>query len=73
MTDLGFQALDLRRLATDPVMFAPRNKARSMGKTFLVAWTAILSAVGRTHVAWSILLAGGAGGQEMCDYAARVQ
>jgi len=37
MTSLDFQALDLRRLAKDPVTFAPRNKARSMGKTIVVA------------------------------------
>ncbi len=73
MTSLDFQALDLRRLVKDPVTFAPRNKVRSMGKTFVVAWTAIFSAVRQSHVAWSMLLAGGASGQEMCDWAARAQ
>ncbi len=51
MTSLDFQALDLRRLAMDPVTCAPRNKVRSMDKTFVVAWTAIFSAVRQTHVA----------------------
>lgn len=72
MTSLDFQALDLRRLAMDPVTCAPRNKVRSMDKTFVVAWTAIFSAVRQTHVAWSMLLARGAGVQEMCDWASHV-
>ena len=73
ITSLDFQALDLRRLAKDPITFASRNKARSMGKTFLVAWTAILSAVGQILVAQSMSLAGAAGGQEMGHCAVCVQ